>query len=292
MIRSMTGYGKAEAALAGGRIVVEIRSVNHRYGEIYVKLPRTLMAFENEVRKCAASRLKRGKIEIFVQQEGVAGQDSLPRPNIPLARAYYEAFVRIKEELGVDEPVSLALVASQRDVLGAGESEEMAESLREQLLAAVQGAAEGLDAMRLKEGSALMEDLKARRTTLSSLIGGVAERAPQVVADAAKRTKERVAQLTGESGVDEGRLAQEIAFLADRCDITEELVRFDSHLRQFDDILLVDEPVGRKLDFLLQELNREVNTIGSKANDAEIASYVVQLKAELEKIREQVQNIE
>lgn len=293
MIKSMTGYGKAEAPLAGGRIVAEIRSVNHRYGEIYVKLPRILMAFENEVRKCVASRLKRGKIEVFVQQEGVAGQESLPRPNIQLAKAYYEAFVKIREELGVYEPVSLSLVASQRDVLGAGgESEEIVESLREQLLSAVESAVEGLDAMRLREGTALMEDLKARRTTLSSLIGQVAERAPQVVADAAKKMKERVAQLTGETGVDEGRLAQEIAFLADRCDITEELVRFDSHLRQFDDILLVEEPVGRKLDFLLQELNREVNTIGSKANDAEIASYVVQLKAELEKIREQVQNIE
>lgn len=292
MIKSMTGYGKAEAPLAAGRIVTEIRSVNHRYGEIFVKLPRPLMAFENEVRKCVAARLKRGKIEVFVQQEGVAGPEALPRPNTQLAKAYYEAFARIKEELGLAEPVTLALIASQRDVLGAGESEEMAESLRAELLVAVQGAVEGLDAMRLREGAALLEDLQARRATLSFLIGRVAERAPQVVAEAGKRLAEKVAQLAGESGVDEGRLAQEIAFMADRCDITEELVRFDSHLRQFDETLLLEEPVGRKLDFLLQELNREVNTIGSKANDAEIASYVVQLKAELEKIREQVQNIE
>lgn len=292
MIRSMTGYGKADAATTGGRIIAEIRSVNHRYGEIFIKLPRSFMAFENEVRKCVAGRLKRGKIEVFIQQEGGGGPGALPVLNVPLARAYHEAFVRMKEELGLDDPVSLTLIASQRDVLGAGESEELIESLREELLAAVGKAVDSLEAMRLREGAALMEDLQERRATLSALIGRVAERAPQVVAEAGKRLKERVAQLTGESGVDEGRLAQEIAFMADRGDITEELVRFGSHLRQFDETLLLEEPVGRKLDFLLQELNREVNTIGSKANDAEIAAIVVQLKAELEKIREQVQNIE
>lgn len=292
MIKSMTGYGKAEAHSAGGRLIAEIRSVNHRYGEIYVKLPRPFMAFENDVRKCVGGRLKRGKIEVFIQQEGVAGLGTLPALNIPLARAYQEAFLKMKDELGLDEPVTLGLIASQRDVLSAGEGEEMPETIREELLAAVASAVESLDAMRLREGAELLADLRGRRETLASLIERVAERAPQVVAEAAKRMKERVAQLAGENGVDEGRLAQEIAFLADRCDITEELVRFASHLRQFDETLLLEEPVGRKLDFLLQELNREVNTIGSKANDAETASYVVQLKAELEKIREQVQNIE
>lgn len=292
MIRSMTGYGKAEAVLAGGRIIAEIRSVNHRYGEITVKLPRPLMAFENDVRKCVAGRLKRGKIDVFVQQEGVAGAGALPVVNLQLARAYHDAFYRMKEELGLHDPVTLSLIASQRDVLGAGGSEELAESLHLELLAAVGNAVDSLDAMRLREGVALLEDLTERRETLSSLIGRLAERAPQAVADAGKRLKERVAQLAGESGVDEARLAQEIALLADRSDITEELVRFGSHLQQFDETLLMEEPVGRKLDFLLQELNREVNTVGSKANDAEIASCVVQLKAELEKIREQVQNIE
>ena len=292
MIRSMTGYGKAEAASEAGRIIVEIRSVNHRYGEIYIKIPRALMPFENEVRKLVAGRLKRGKIEVFVQQEGVAGAGSLPVLDLQLARVYHEAFMKMKEALGLHEQVTLSLIAAQKDVLSLGESENATATLHEELLAAAGDAVDNLDAMRLREGAALMEDLANRRGFLSTLIARVAERAPLVVTDAAKRLTERVAQLAGESGVDEGRMAQEIAFMADRCDITEELVRFNSHLQQFDETLLMDEPVGRKLDFLLQELNREVNTIGSKANDAEIASCVVQLKAELEKIREQIQNIE
>jgi uncharacterized protein (TIGR00255 family) len=278
MIRSMTGYGKAEAASETGRLIVEIRSVNHRYGEIYVKVPRALMQFENDVRKTVAARLKRGKIEVFVQMEGVAGSGGVPEVNLPLAMAYHDALSKMKVVLGIHESIPLSLIASQRDVLGMGEREDSTDSLHEELFAAV--------------GTALMEDLSARRESLSTLIARLAERAPLVPVDAAKRLKERIAQLAGESGVEEARMAQEIAFIADRCDITEELVRFGSHLLQLDETLQMDEPVGRKLDFLLQELNREVNTIGSKANDADITSCVVQLKAELEKIREQIQNIE
>ena len=159
-------------------------------------------------------------------------------------------------------------------------------------MTAVQCAADSLDAMRLREGDALLEDLRKRRSLLAVLIERVALRAPLVVTDFAVKLKERLAQLAGDSSVPEERLAQEIAIMADRSDITEELVRFNSHLLQYDEALDLNEPVGRKLDFLLQEINREVNTIGSKANDAEIAACVVELKAELEKIREQVQNIE
>jgi uncharacterized protein (TIGR00255 family) len=292
MIRSMTGYGKAEAALETGRILVEVRSVNHRYGEIFVKLPRTLMPFENEVRKCVAGRLKRGKIEVFVQHEGAAAAGVRPVLNLELAVAYHEVFQKMKEALGLHEQVPLSLIAAQKDVLGTGERESGTDDLQQELLAVVSGAVDSIDAMRLREGVALMEDLAVRRETLATLIARVSGRAPLVVAETAQRLRERVAQLAGETGVDEARIAQEIAFLADRSDITEELVRFDSHLGQFDETLLMDEPVGRKLDFLLQELNREVNTVGSKANDAEITALVVQLKAELEKIREQIQNIE
>lgn len=292
MIKSMTGYGKHEVSLESGRIIVEIRSVNHRYGEIFVKLPRTLLSMENDVRKSVADRLKRGKIEVYIQQEGLAGAGSMPRVNIPLAKAYYEAFGKMKDALGLYDPVPLSLIAAQKDLMITEENGDRAESVHDELVAAVQAAVNNLDAMRLREGEALMEDLLARRLSLAGLISRITERSPQAVAENGARFKTRVMQLAGESGVDEGRLTQEIALMADRWDINEELVRFNSHLKQLDETLEMNEPIGRKLDFLIQELNREVNTIGSKANDAEITSFIVELKAELEKFREQVQNIE
>ncbi len=292
MIKSMTGYGKGEAELEWGRIVVEIRSVNHRYSEMSVKLPRALLAMENDVRKSVAELMKRGKIEVYIQHEGVMGAGGMPTANIPLAKAYYEAFTRIKEALGLYDPVPLSLIAAQRDLLAMEERGVPAEAMRDLLLSVVREAADNLNAMRIREGRALLEDLQVRRAALSVLIARIAERAPLAVAENAARLKARVMQFAGENGLDEGRFVQEFAFMADRCDITEELVRFNSHLKQFDATLRLDEPVGRKLDFLIQELNREVNTIGSKANDAEITAFIVELKAELEKIREQMQNIE
>lgn len=292
MIRSMTGYGKSEMATGNDRIVVEVRSVNHRYGEISVKLPRALLAMEHDVRKCVAERVKRGKIEVFVQREEKVKLSSLPAVNLPLARAYHEAFTSLKEALGVEDRISLSLIAAQKDVLVVGEGESPAESVLDDVLAVVRKAVDGLDAMRLREGALLMDDVRNRREGLAMLLAAIRRRAPVAVTESSSRLKERVAQLAGESGVDEARLAQEIAIMADRCDITEELVRFESHLHQLDETLLADEPVGRKLDFLMQELNREANTMGSKANDAEITVCVVEIKAELEKVREQVQNIE
>jgi uncharacterized protein (TIGR00255 family) len=292
MIKSMTGYGKYELSLESGRIIVEIRSVNHRYSEIFVKLPRTLLSLENDVRKIIGERLKRGKTEIYIQLEGLVAGGGLPTVNIPLAKAYYEAFTRMKEALGLYDPIPLSLIAAQKELLVTEENGGKAEGLRDALLAAVRDAVDNLDTMRSREGSALLEDMRTRRTLLSDLAERIMERAPLAVAENSSRYKARVMLLAADSGVDEGRLAQEIALMAERWDINEEIVRFNSHLKQFDETLELNESIGRKLDFLIQELNREVNTIGSKANDAEITSYIIELKAELEKIREQVQNIE
>ena len=292
MIKSMTGFGKAEKELPGGKVVVEIRSVNHRYGEVSVKMPRTMLAFEHEVRKLVAGRLKRGKIEVFVKQETSSGSASLPVLNIPLAKAYQKAFSSLREALGLGDPITLELIAAQKDVFLTGEEEVNEEVFAAELTAAVNAAVEGLDAMREREGTALLEDIVPRLVTLEAVIGTIAERIPQSMTETAARLRERIVQLLNGQPLDESRIAQEIAVMADRCDITEELVRFRSHLSQVTAALHSDEPVGRKLDFLLQELNREVNTIGSKANDADIAIQVVALKAELEKIREQIQNIE
>jgi uncharacterized protein (TIGR00255 family) len=291
MIKSMTGYGKGEASNGGGRLAVEIRSVNHRYGEVYVKLPRNLMIFEKDVRKIVSERLRRGKIEVFIQHE--PGAEGSPLAvNMNLAKAYVEAFSNMKKTLGLAGEVTLPMIAAQKDVLTADDSHAVDASLGEALLAAVRNALENIEAMRKKEGEALLADLRKRAESVSALAAMVAQRAPLVVRDYRERLKERLAQLTADSTVSEERLTQEVAIMADRCDITEELVRLDSHLKQFDAALSLGEPVGRKLDFLLQEVSREVNTMGSKANDSEITRHVVELKTEIEKIREQVQNIE
>jgi uncharacterized protein (TIGR00255 family) len=294
MIRSMTGYGKADGEGACGRITVEIRSVNHRYGEISVRLPRPLLPFEGEVRKAVAARLKRGKIDVTIQRDETADLQNKPLVNIPLAKAYRDAFDQLREELGLyTDQVNLSLILAQRDVLVGGRPEEADdEGARQELMEAVLRAVDLAEAMRLAEGGALKADLEGRRQALALIMDRLAQRVPVAVENSGARLRERLAQLLGDTAVDEARLAQEIAVMADRSDVTEELVRFNSHLAQFDQMLAQDEPVGRKLDFLLQELNREVNTIGSKANDAEVATLVIELKAELEKIREQVQNIE
>ncbi len=291
MIKSMTGYGKAERQLENGRITVEMRSVNHRYGEISVKLPRALICFENDVRKTASERLKRGKIDIFVQLDAVAACRP-PVVNMPLAKAYFDAFSSLREALGMEEPVPLALVASQKDVLTVAEGDDQGADMRDGLIAAVSDAVDAMEAMRLKEGAELVHDLQMRRGTLASLVERIQEQAPAVPREYAEKLAARIAQLSAGNMPDESRMAQEVALMADRCDITEELVRFGSHLVQFDSALDSDEPVGRKLDFILQEMGREVNTMGSKANDGEITTCVVAMKAELEKIREQIQNIE
>jgi uncharacterized protein (TIGR00255 family) len=291
MIKSMTGYGKAELALEHEKIAVEMRSVNHRYGEISIKLPRTLICFENDVRKAVSERLKRGKIDVFIQLEAVADTRP-PNVNISLARAYYTAFSSLREELGIDEPVPFPLIVSQKDVLAFAESDDRTEEMRDGLLATVAGAVDALEGMRIREGKELADDLRKRRETLDLFMERISVRAPSVPAEYAEKIAARLARFSSEGMPDEARLAQEIALMADRSDITEEQVRFASHLVQFDAALQTLEPVGRKLDFLLQEMGREINTIGSKANDGEITSCVVELKAELEKIREQVQNIE
>ena len=289
----MTGYGKAERTDSEGRtLIVEIRSVNHRYGEISIRLPRHCYAFEQDVKKIVAERLKRGKIEVSIQEERSDGVTMAPTLNLTLARGYLEAFRTLKEELALEGEPTLPLIAGQRDVFVMREQPTGEEELQELLMATVRHAVSVHEEMRKREGVALLEDFLNRRSVLTRLMDQIEKRAPAVVAEHAVRLRERLRQLLGDTTLDEARLLQEVALMADRSDISEEIVRFTSHLQQFDEALTCGEPVGRKMDFLLQEMNREVNTIGSKANDGTLASFVVELKAELEKIREQVQNIE
>lgn len=294
MIRSMTGYGKAENSGESGRFIVEIRSVNHRYGEVTVNLPRQFLSVEADIKKRVSASCKRGKIDVFIQFDAAAGVLHPPQVNMPLAKAYHEIFSGMIHSLGIYEQVTLASIISQRDVLVQQDADTVndTEALGEMLLTALDNAVLNHDEMRFREGVELETEMLERIKSVTSLVEKIALRAPLAVAANSDRFRERLAKLLNDTQLDESRLVQEIAILADKMDITEELVRLKSHFSQVSEAFALSEPVGRKLDFLLQEMNREVNTIGSKANDAEIASLVVAIKAEMEKVREQVQNIE
>lgn len=291
MIRSMTGYGKGEASDQRGRCVAEIRTVNNRYGEITLKMPRGFLAYEHDVRKAVGSRVRRGKADLFVQWDPASGEVVAPPINLQAAKGYHQAFQNLAHELHISADIPLALIVAQKQVLQESSAEEP-ENLLELVVQAVHRALDALDLMRLREGDALVTDLGGRRGDLAGMVALVRERAPQVVHEYHEKLQQRLSKLLAGTELNPDRMNQEVAMMADRSDITEELVRLESHFVQFDETLTLQEPVGRKLDFLMQEINREVNTIGSKANDAAITTLVVQMKAELEKMREQIQNIE
>lgn len=292
MINSMTGYGKGEAQADSVTLSVEIKTVNHRYADITVKLPRALMMLENEIRRQVGQVLKRGKIDVFVNF-GQSGESVVvPVLNQPLAHAYHDLFTHMRNELGLSGGVTLEMIVSQKDVIQLREAESSAEALQGCLLDALERALGQVAVMRRNEGEATATDLRERLVQLASLLEGVEQRAPLIPQEWQSKLMERLARLQQGFEWDPQRVAQEVAVYADRCDISEELTRFRSHLAQFYGLFEDAEPVGRRMDFLVQELNREVNTMGSKSNDAELTKTVVAMKAELEKIREQVQNIE
>lgn len=292
MLKSMTGYGKGEATALQGVFTVEIRSVNHRYGEVSVRMPRSFMALENDVKRLVSTVLKRGKIDIFIQWEEKTAASSISQVDLAAARGYYDAFSSLATELKLSVDVPLSLILAQKGVIKDNVAFIDETELQPLLFSAVQSAVAAIDAMRTREGEALEVDLQARRKQVAEWSDQINIRIPQVLAEYRQKFKSRLEQLLDGNELDQARLAQEIALMADRSDITEELVRLASHFNQFDEALGMSEPVGRKLDFLMQEMNREVNTIGSKSNDAELTSRVIRIKAEMEKMREQVQNVE
>jgi uncharacterized protein (TIGR00255 family) len=292
MIKSMTGYGRGEWQGDGKKLMVEIRAVNHRYCDISIRLPRRLNSLETQVRNLLRQRLSRGRIEVFVQVD----ESSLPEQklelDLPLARDIYLALKTLQENLGIPGEVRLETMTGFRDIFSRKEAEPNLEKEWECLRTALEGALSGLEAMRGEEGIKLREDFRGRLAAIEKMAQQIEEKAPLALRACRDRLAQRVQDLSGGLEIDENRLAQEVAFLAERSDITEELVRIRSHLTQFRDLLGRPEPAGRKLEFLLQEINREANTIGSKANDASIAHLGVEIKSELEKMREQVQNVE
>jgi len=295
MIRSMTGYGRAEAVLGGRKYVVEIKSLNHRYLELSLRIPANLLPLEMEIKKKINEQLIRGKIDITIRRETYSGIEGsrLLEVNLPLVKNYYDLLIQLKDLFNLKEDITLDMMAGLKDVFIPLETlEDEITVLWEGLAGVLSNAIAALIDMRQKEGEVLGQDLKARLYLINEHLDEIDARAPQIVLEYQKRLVARIRELMDGMVIDESRLSQEVAIMAEKSDITEEIVRFRSHIKQFFEMLKSPEAMGRKVDFLIQEMNREVNTIGSKSSDAQVSCHVIEIKSELAKLREQVQNLE
>lgn len=293
MIKSMTGYGRAKKEIGGRDILVEIKSVNNRYLDCTVKLPRLFGFLEEKIKSfLSAKGISRGKVEVFVsidilEEIGIS---------VELDRAYAESYIaalrRLSEEFGLPNDISVMSVAANRDIFTVRKAGDDMDREWANVLPVLEEATDAFIASRLREGENMKADILAKKARVEELAKEIAPLSREDIQNQYAKLEARIKNLLGDVAVDESRLITECAVFADKVAIDEELVRLASHFEAFDNILLSDEPVGRKLDFLLQEINRETNTIGSKACDVNIAKLVVEIKSELEKIREQIQNIE
>lgn len=288
----MTGFGQGEAKNQHYGVQVELKSVNHRYLDLFIRLPKQYNQFEEPLRSAIQGRIARGRVEVMINVEEFGEQERIVGINEALLQGYLQALDTVRAVIGSTEQITLTQVLALPDLVEIQEPELDWDSLQVVFLEATQLALDNLENMRKVEGQRLKEDLLAKTAVVESLVDQVSEIAPQVVEDYRKRLQERLGDLLDGTNITEERFLGEVAIFADRCSIDEELVRLSSHIQQLKGSLHSDQAVGRKLDFLIQEMNREVNTIGSKANNLRIASLVVDMKSELEKIREQVQNIE
>lgn len=290
----MTGYSRTESILERGKLIVEIRSLNHRYLEVFVHLPGRLFPLEEKIRKKISERLFRGRIEINVQiiQDHNLEDKGKLRLNLPLIHNYYSLLSQIRRELDLKDEVSLSMIAGFKDAIIPEEIEVDTEAVWEDVQKVLDDSIDRLIEMREKEGDVIYRDFLSRLELVGDYLGFIKSRVPQVISEYRERLAGRMKELTKDAAIDENRLCQEVAIMSERSDITEEIVRFESHIGQFYEILESGGAVGRKMDFLLQELNREVNTIGSKSSDVEIARKVIEIKDELSKLKEQAFNVE
>jgi len=292
MLRSMTGFGASDLATAAGRYTVEARSLNHRFLEIIVRLPRELAPLEDRIRALVQGRVLRGRVEVAIMRENYGKRLRTVRIDLDLAKAFASALNELKQALELPGSPDLAMLSALPDLIRIEEQKEDLEAAWTAIAEAVEVALSRLVAMREREGARLTSDLGQRVRRLAERADEIERRAPLVVQEHAARLTRRIEELIGMPPVDEGRLAAEVAIFADRSDIAEETTRFRSHLAQMQQMLIGSGAAGRTLEFLVQELGREANTIGSKANDVEISRAVIAVKGELESLREQIQNLE
>lgn len=293
MIKSMTGFGKGEFADGKRNVIVEIRSVNHRYSDITVKMPRRYSFAEEKIKSIVKETIKRGKVDVSVVVESITEEDITIKLNPLVAEQYIDNLKYLKEEFGLTGDISLETVANMPDVMKNAPDVEDEEEVTASIEEALRTAVHNLDQMRMTEGQKLAEDLTMRGELVRKYVRQIEERAPMVVKEYTQKLYDRINELVdGMVDIPDDRILLEAAVFADKTNITEELVRLDSHITQLHQILGAGKSSGKKLDFLVQEMNREANTIGSKANDGDITKVVLEVKSEVEKIREQVQNIE
>jgi uncharacterized protein (TIGR00255 family) len=293
MVYSMTGYGRSEKENDLQKVLIEMKAVNHRYCDIVLKMPKKMAMFEERIKKIVKKHVKRGRVEIYMGFEEQKGEDFVVSPNFAVLDQYVEALKSIKDRYDISRDYDLNLLTRFQDTFSIEYKEVDEEAIWALIESALNEALESLVKMRTIEGEKLLVDINERISTIKAVIVELEKRAPEIVTIHKGKMKERISELLEDNiEIDEVRLTQEVAYFADKTNITEELVRLASHLEQLDGIFEEKQSIGRKLDFLLQEINREINTIGSKSPDVDISNFVIELKSEFEKIREQIQNIE
>ena len=293
MVKSMTGYGRAEETLDGYAITVEVRSVNNRYLDCSVRIPRLYLFAEDAIKARVQRTISRGKVDVFVTLDSTGAEKVQVSVNKPVADGYYEALKQLAASYGLPESdISVSLLSRFPDVLLAEKAQDDVEQLAEDICSVLDGALSDFDSMRTREGARLEEDILSRAATIEEKVALVEERSPQTVAEYRAKLEARMNEVLSNAQLDPARILTEAAIFADKIAVDEETVRLRSHINQLREMLDKGGPISRKLDFLIQEFNREANTIGSKCSDIDIARQVVDIKAEIEKIREQVQNIE
>ena len=292
LIKSMTGYGRSVQTVNGREFTVEIRSVNNRYLDCTVKLPKALSFAEDAVKQAVKQAVSRGKVDVFITMRSEGGSEAKVTLNPTMVEGYLAAMNEMAEKYGITNDVSVSVIARMPDVFTIEKPEVDEEQLKGDLLAVVCAALEGYNTMRAAEGAALDADLRSRGETILGLVAQVEAGNGQTVIDYRTRLENKIREVLANTSIDENRILTEAAIFADKVAVDEETVRLRSHLKQMNAMLDAGGAMGRKLDFLLQEMNREANTIGSKCSDVNLARIVVDIKAELEKIREQTQNIE
>jgi uncharacterized protein (TIGR00255 family) len=293
LIKSMTAYGQGECELGGTVFSAEIKSLNNRYRDIILRLPASLQELEDFIKALISSRIRRGRIDLSIQvNKKDKEMNSGLEINRPLIKSYISLFKQLSEEFGLEERIRPDYLLQIKDILVMKPEEMDVEELRAGVKEVMERALDSMDSMRSREGQVIEEDLLKRLEFMAGYLDAIEEKSPLVVDEYREKLRNKIETISEDIEVDEGRLAQEVAIFASRCDITEEILRARSHLSQFEAYMSMDDSVGRRLDFLVQEINREVNTISAKASNASISADVVEVKSELEKIREQIQNIE